>query len=264
MFSDDDAVVLSRGSIVCALELAKQEAVSEAEYRLRGDFFEDLLGSGTASPESLIARARHLGYDLQQSYAVFAVNPEYPELAPSGGSSEKLVREIGGYLSGRHLHGWLAPRQRTVALFVVVDVPTDSAAVQRIAADLRDYLSERADLPASIGIGSYHPGVIGLRRSYQEAEQASQIGREFFGPAQVTAFADLGVYRLLYAFRQSKELGDFCRETLAPLIDYDAKNGTALIETLDTYFRCDANLRIAADALYLHRNSLAYRLRRIA
>src|SRR6185369_5391568 len=74
----------------------------------------------------------------------------------------------------------------------------------------------------------------------------------------------LGVYRLLYAFRQSNELSAFCEETLAPLAEYDAKNGTSLVDTLDVFFRCDASLRSAADALYLHRNSLAYRLRRIS
>lgn len=80
----------------------------------------------------------------------------------------------------------------------------------------------------------------------------------------MTAFADLGVYRLLYTFRHSKELAEFCEETLAPLTDYDAKNGTSLVETLEMYLRCDASLGAAAEALYLHRNSLAYRLRRIA
>src|SRR5439155_10764587 len=90
------------------------------------------------------------------------------------------------------------------------------------------------------------------------------IGRDFFGPGQVTAFADLGVYRLLYAFRQSGELAAFCEETLATLLEYDAKNGTALVETLEVYFRCDASLHAAAEALFLHRNSLAYRLRRIS
>src|SRR5581483_2510035 len=118
--------------------------------------------------------------------------------------------------------------------------------------------------PSSIGVGSFHPGVLGLRTAYHEAEQAARIGREIFGPGQVTAFADLGVYRLLYAFRQSAELAEFCQETLAPLTAYDAKNGTSLVETLEMYFRCDANLGAAAEALYLHRNSLAYRLRRIA
>ncbi|HVB97281.1 MAG TPA: helix-turn-helix domain-containing protein [Chloroflexota bacterium] len=263
--TDDDGVILARGSVVCALEMAKQEAVTEAEYRLRGDFFEDLLGTGVSSPESLISRARHLGYDLQQPYAVLAIRFEHFE--PGGSrlaAGEGLLREVTNFLTARHNQGWLAPRDEAVALFLVVESPGDVAAVHRFAEELRDYIAQRAGFPTSIGVGSLHPGVLGLRTSYHEAEQASRIGREFFGPGQVTSYGDLGVYRLLYAFRRSRELSEFCRETLAPLVDYDQKNGTALIETLDVYFRCDASLRVAADALYLHRNSLAYRLRRIA
>jgi purine catabolism regulator len=266
-FADDDEVTLGRASLVCALELAKQEAVTEAERRLRGDFFDDLLGGlAGESPEALISRGRHLGYDLQQSYVALAIAPDAPE-PPDGrpdGTIERLAREVGEYLGSRHAQGLVAPRRQAVALFLANDAQGDPAPVRRFAEGLRDYLGGPVGIRVSVGVGGAHPGVGGLRTGFHEAEQAYQIGREFFGPNQVTAFADLGVYRLLYVFRGSPELAAFCDETLAPLVDYDAKNGTALVETLDAFFRCDASLRAAADALYLHRNSLAYRLRRIA
>jgi purine catabolism regulator len=262
-FGDEDQVVLGRGSTVCALELAKQEAVIEAEHRLRGDFFDDLLEGNAESAESLISRGRHLGYDVQQPHAALAIAME--ETGQQGNAAiERLAREVNGYLSRRQMAGMVAPRRQGLALFVVLDVTSDLGPARRLADDLHVYLTAQAGAPVSIGLGSYHAGVLGLRTAYHEAEQAARIGREIFGHGQVTAFADLGVYRLLYAFRQSAELAEFCREALAPLSDYDAKNGTALVETLETYFRCDASLGAAAEALYLHRNSLAYRLRRIA
>ncbi len=267
-FGDDDQVVLTRGSLVCALELSKQEAVTEAERRLRGDFFDDLLGNGIVheSTEALINRGRHLGYDLQRTYTVLSVAPDRIErFDPRGGSTiERLAREVSEYLTGRGAAGLVAQRRQAVALFLVNESPGDPSPARRFADSLREYLVGPVGVSVSIGLGSFHPGIAGLRLAYHEAEQAYQIGREFFGPGQVTAFGDLGVYRLLYAFRQSSELALFCDETLAPLVEYDGKNGTTLVETLDVYFRCDASLRSAADALYLHRNSLAYRLRRVS
>ncbi len=267
-FGDEDQVILTRGSLVCALEMAKQEAVTEAERRLRGDFFDDLLENGIAheSPEALISRGRHLGYDLQRAYVGLAVAPDWPE---SGDGRleltiERVARETSEYLTSRGAGGLVAARRQAVAVFLAVETLGDASVAHRFGENLRDYLAGPVGISVSIGVGGYHPGVAGLRVGYHEAEQAYQIGREFFGPGQVTAFADLVVYRLLYAFRQSSELAAFCEETLAPLAEYDAKNGTSLIETLETFFRCDASLRAAADALYLHRNSLAYRLRRIS
>jgi purine catabolism regulator len=267
-FGEDDQVVLARGSLVCALELAKQEAVTEAERRLRGDFFDDLLGSGAVleSTEALINRGRHLGYDLQRTYTALAIAPDRVErFDVRGGSTiERLAREVSEYLTARGAAGLVAQRRQAIALFLVNESAGDPNPARRFAENLREYLIGPVGVSVSIGLGSYHPGVAGLQRAYHEAEQACQIGREFFGPGQVTAFGDLGVYRLLYAFRQSAELAAFCEETLAPLVDYDAKNGMSLVETLDVFFRCDASLRAAADALFLHRNSLAYRLRRVA
>src|SRR5207302_7496411 len=173
--------------------------------------------------ETLIDRGRHLGYDLQRSYAVLALAPDELERrddwsdVPLG----RVAREVSEYLAARRATGLVATRWQAIALFLGAEAPADQNQVRRFAEALRDYLREPVGISASIGVGRYHPGVAGLRVAYREAEQAYQIGRDFFGPGQVTAFADLGVYRLLYAFRQSGELAAFCEETLATLLEYD-------------------------------------------
>jgi len=265
-FTDDDQVALTRGCQVCALELAKQEAVTEAERRLRGGFFDDLLEGSQESTEALIARGRHLGHDFQRPYVMLALAPDgvEPDNSRFPEALERTAREAVQFLNGRRATGLVTPRRESVALFLGIESGTDPAATRRFAEELRDYLAGPVGLSTSIGIGTAHPGVPGMRRGLREAEQAYQIGREFFGPGQVTAYPDLGVYRLLYAFRSSEELTTFCQETLGSLLEYDDKNGTELVETLDAFFRHDASLRTAAEALFLHRNSLAYRLKRIS
>ncbi len=53
------------------------------------------------------------------------------------------------------------------------------------------------------------------------------------------------------------------RTTLAPLLAYDQEQGGDLVHTLAVYFRAGMNLSRAATALFLHRNSLYYRLAHI-
>lgn len=301
-FGDEDHIAVTRGSLVCALELAKQEAVTEAERRLRGDFFDALLnGAPGESMEALVDRGQRLGYDLQRTYLALAIAPDEPDHGESGdAATARIAREVSEYLASRRAVGFVASRRQAVALFLSVNLgtgvspgsdtpparvrdveandhrgesrpaepgfhrPGDLSGARRFAEELRDYLSGPVGLSVSIGLGRYHAGLGGLRIGWREAEQASQIGREFFGPGQITAYGDLGVYRLLYAFRDSEELASFCDDTLAALLEYDEKNSTELLQTLDVFFRCDAGLRAAADALFLHRNSMAYRLRRIS
>lgn len=53
------------------------------------------------------------------------------------------------------------------------------------------------------------------------------------------------------------------RALVEPLVEHDRARGSDLVRTLRTYFAAGANASEAADRLYLHRNSMAYRLERI-
>ncbi len=68
--------------------------------------------------------------------------------------------------------------------------------------------------------------------------------------------------RLLDDLAVSPDLEPF-RDLILPLVDYDRKRGSGLVRTLAVYFETGANASEAADRLFLHRNSLLYRLERI-
>lgn len=53
------------------------------------------------------------------------------------------------------------------------------------------------------------------------------------------------------------------RDVLQPLRDYDGQNSTSLIDSLRVYFEKDRRLSVAAEALFVHKHTLAYRLKRI-
>jgi len=56
---------------------------------------------------------------------------------------------------------------------------------------------------------------------------------------------------------------ELCHPAIITLKDYDDKNGTQLLDTIYMYLRCERNAVMASDRLYIHRNTLQYRLRRI-
>jgi purine catabolism regulator len=114
-----------------------------------------------------------------------------------------------------------------------------------------------------IGVGHVHRGVEGQKLTYEEADGALSMGNRVLGRGQVAHFADLGLYRLLLALRQTTELEVFHRETLGALAEYDRKNDGELVKTLDAYFTCLGSPTDAAERLHVHRNTLLYRLHRI-
>lgn len=113
----------------------------------------------------------------------------------------------------------------------------------------------------SAGLGEPATAPAQVHRSATEARDAARLGRMVFGPHHLARPADLGVYKLLLALRDSGELAEFVDRTLAPL-RADSRTGDILIETLDAFFACNGNVSRAKELLHLHRNSLIYRLAR--
>lgn len=68
--------------------------------------------------------------------------------------------------------------------------------------------------------------------------------------------------RRLDVLSRSPELASFA-ELVRPLVNYDRARGSDLVRTLSVYFETGANASETADRLFLHRNSLLYRLERI-
>lgn len=63
--------------------------------------------------------------------------------------------------------------------------------------------------------------------------------------------------------RADKVAADLARDVLRPLSEYDQTHSGDLVRTLDTYLALNGNASRAAEALFLHRSGLLYRLGRI-
>ena len=67
---------------------------------------------------------------------------------------------------------------------------------------------------------------------------------------------------LLIELARSADLAPF-RELVRPLVEHDRERRSDLVRTLRAYFAAGANASEAADRMFLHRNSMLYRLARI-
>ncbi len=72
----------------------------------------------------------------------------------------------------------------------------------------------------------------------------------------------MDVEALIQALSRSEDLRPF-RALVEPLAEHDQARGSDLVKTLGTFFAAGANASEAADRLFLHRNSMTYRLERI-
>ncbi|MDQ3991686.1 MAG: helix-turn-helix domain-containing protein [Actinomycetota bacterium] len=112
----------------------------------------------------------------------------------------------------------------------------------------------------TVGVGRSYRGSDGLHRSYREAVWAALVAEKLSEDGRVVTFRQLGIFRMMEPFL-SDGLGSDTEE-IERLLEYDRQNHTALLPTVETF--CDSGRSgDAAASLYVHRNTIAYRLRAV-
>ncbi len=110
----------------------------------------------------------------------------------------------------------------------------------------------------NVGIGRYHPGVRGLARSYGDARAALSLGRRIHGHNRIHCLDALGVAAFV-GLADERTKFDLATHLLSPL-DHEPD----LLETLRVFFEEDRCPSSAAARLGVHRNTLGYRLEKVA
>ena len=240
---DADLPILERAAIVTALLLLSRRSVAEAEERVRGELLDDLIaGRWGEGPRD---RAERLGVDLDAAHVLV--------VARHGGKRERAAFWASSQAA---LYGGLAGgRDGEIVLLLPGDRP--GALARRVAAELGASLGT----PVTAGASGPVRGPEGVPGAHAEARRCADalvaLGRAGDGAGP----GELGFVGLLVGDR--RDVGGFVRSVLGPLLDYDARRGTALVATLEAYFAAGCSQSRAAEALHIHVNTVAQRLDRM-
>jgi len=275
----EDVVLLYWARRILEAELGKQRIRLETELGVRGDFVDDLVSGHYGSVELLLQRARYLGADLAEGALVMVVDIDdfaryLARRRPKEPAIQELKRRLADAvrLQARQLFAnfLLGPRSDNVILFLGRAEGEESEELpekaQLLAKGVQRYVKGLLpDLTISVGIGGYKEDPAQLPDAYSEATVALEIGHRIHGPSSVSTFGTTGTYKLLFRVLQEnpEELEAFYGETLEPVVHYDSRYGTELVETLITYLGNDASTVRTAGDLYAHRHTIRYRLDRV-
>lgn len=111
----------------------------------------------------------------------------------------------------------------------------------------------------SIGVGGGCEQPADVPRSWQEATRALQVRQRSHPPNGITAYDQLGLYRVL-AHGAADDTEQFIREWLGALFDYDATHPSDMVRTLVAYLDCGGNYDATAAALNHPPQHARYRL----
>ena len=242
--STGDLSSLDRAAAAVAITLLSERESGARSAKREGALLNRLM-LGDVSGDDFVDRSLALGRDLRQrELLVIVAGAETP-----GG--DFTDHDLGVLLRAAGLPA------------VVGDIGEFSLAVVGLAPQLTD-----RDVAATL---TAHGVWGGLSRAVPPAALPSAIrqGRNAAAAAAIDTdrsilrFDDLGILRLLVALAEGPELARYVEDELGEVLLHDATSANPLMPTLRQFLACGGNKSRAAEALYVQRRTLYYRLDRI-
>jgi sugar diacid utilization regulator len=263
-----DISALEHACSIISLELVKEQAVIETQQRLRGEFVTKLY-SGQMD-ETLILKAKNLNFDPNRNYVAFIIHFEdRPKLKKAADDSifRNVLHMTNRLFLERNLQGMAVRNENQIVTLLSYHSKLSSSSIVAEIKELAKILQDRIQIKyrgmnLSIGIGRMKPGLLYVHESFKEAIKCIKFLKNYHFEQHILCYTDLGVQRFILQ-NSEEELIDFIQEILGPLIEYEQSRKGDLMSTLFVYFENNQNINKTADSLYIHKNTLNYRLKRI-
>jgi len=271
---ETDVMMLERGCISIGLQMLREQAAVQAQYRLRGDFVSELLSGGASSVEAVRTRSGYLGIDLRVPRSVLVIrsglqpssSPD-ADLRGAGPGSDSMLQEIVGRLL-RHSfrEDVLATKGQELIVLAKIGAKGEPDRADEAWRLANEFLAEIArwlpELEVLVGIGKCADDVSAYSWSYRQARIALQVA-EMSGKHQgAIRYEQLGIYGILFGSEDRDGLNAQMRGTIGALLDHDHVRQGSLTTTLDRYLENSCNLRATASDLGVHPNTVRHRLAR--
>lgn len=258
------------------------------QHELKNKFIYDLLRGSSLNEIDILRDAQILGMDLTRPRAVILIDAADYILKPFDHKPfkatetqiwqrvEAIIKSIVSffhlpndticaYIGDGEIAVLKAISSQDLAAWTGQDDPAQGngswanlVALKRAGTGLLSRLRHDTQTSMSISIGRYHPTLHGLAQSYQDARVALSLGKRFHGHNQIHCLDRLGIAAFIGSFDETTKI-ELARHLLSPL-----QQEPELQVTLEVFFQTNCYPSATARQLSIHRNTLSYRLDKIA
>ncbi|MDR6997829.1 helix-turn-helix domain-containing protein [Neobacillus niacini] len=229
------------------------------ELDSRKQFFSKLLQSHYTNERVAKLEAELAGIMLPTIYSTLVL---YLEEGQINDHVRSLIRTLCLYTSKTTY--WIENENHIVIIIGSPSVIDGSST--KLAKEFVDNFNKRMEdvqtVKLNIGIGKEYNQLLTMHKSYLEAMEVINIRKQFKNCAPIF-YQDLGIYRILSTIHDKYMQENYINENIKKLEKYDQENQTELLLTLEKYLKCNSKVKETAETLFIHPNTLNYRLKRI-
>lgn len=251
-FTDNTYEVIKLLSNVISEELKKDQVYRNLNGLMYENLIVDVLEKSVADEKTLKERMKSANCNFGDNlYLLVAEISSYNTTnAPSNylkQSLEQIFAEHKSLFYKDHI-------------LILVDLKKDSSISPDTKKRLVDFL-EKHDI--TLAVSSNFHNILDIGNSYKQCKDTLELVSKLNLNGNVFFYEDFKFYHLLCNTNPNINLLNFCSDGLLKLIDYDKENNTEYFKTLKAYIAADKNAVQTAKNMYIHRNTINYRLNKI-
>lgn len=255
------------GELVCMtaemmLEQARLLHMLAQDSRLREELVLNLIRTDELSP-ALMEWAQRLGIDLNTPRVVAVVEVDSGQLGVDSAMAE--LQQLQTLLTTPERNNLIAIVSLTEMVVLKPALNShgrwDAEEHRRRVDNLFSRMTESGRLRVRMALGNYFTGPGSIARSYRTARTTMSVGKQRMPSQRCYYYQDLMLPVLLDSLRGGWQANELVR----PLAKLKAMDSNGLLRrTLGAWFRNNVQPGATAKALFIHRNTLEYRLNRIS
>lgn len=257
--------LMSLASLLIATKLQMKHDIRQEKLKFKEPFLFDLLYGNLKQKDDILEHAKVWNWDFshQQAVLVFTLK-DFNHYSTDKKLLNKLQYIVERTVMERRWEPISIKRSNQVSLILTTKKEEQKSVKEccRTIAEivLKEMHSQEPERFFSCGIGKTYSDPRDIFRSFQEAKVALEIGELLEIP--IPYFEELGLERILYK-HDTQDLKEYYETILGKVVHYDSLHNTDFTETLKAYVNNQFDMITTAQALFLHKNTLRYRVKKI-
>ena len=257
-------MILKRAAQLCG-QLLNKYYVSAFNDERADNWITEWLNTSPPNDMLISAHAEQLGFKTEQTYVVMVLRWQ------SGAISMRrpiTIDQFTSFVSNdtqtRRINAIVGQYMDRIVLFLPLEQAQHTGRMKQYATTICNNLAEHFGGIVVGGVGRPAEGLSNLRQSFDEAERAHILAMQLWNSTQTKFFGDLRLSELILSIGDVDRIERFCQDWLHSILSYDQESRSDLLMTMAAYFENNGNMAATAKQLNVHRNTLVYRLNRIA
>ncbi len=258
-FARPDNVIIVDGDDKEAVDICNVLAISFSSIKsLYGEKYDKIsfiknIILDNILPSDIYIKAKELHFDVDTPKAVFFIRFEDKgEVIPYDILQNMFPDKNKDYV--------VSIGESDIVLIKEVKYNCDEKELEKIAHEIADTISAEFFLRVTVGIGTVAESLKDLSASFREAQVAIEVGKVFDTKKNIISYDNLGIGRLIYQLPTTlceKFLQEVFKKGSLESLDRET------LMTIQAFFDNNLNVSETARKLFVHRNTLVYRLEKI-